>query len=151
MLKLHTNALPCFRKRLDTEMFSVELLDDQGVDIRLKTTSTEANDQDAYNQGGERVPWLGDYRGDGREDEDYMANDVDTKRDRDGLEAAPVLICNIGPKQGHQVLPELVEGGNSCRSSLVHSQGTRLSIWTWAASARIGSLRQGLLDKICVL
>ena len=151
MLKLHTNAFPCFRKRLDAEMFRVELLDDQGIDIGLETTGTEANDQDAYNQGGERVPWFGDYRGDSREDEDYMANDVDTKRNRDGLEAAPVLVCNVGTEKGHQILPELVEGGYSRRSSLVHSQGTRLSIWTRAASARIGSLRQGLLDKICVL
>lgn len=121
-----------------------KLFDDERIDVGLETTSTETNNDDSNNHGTQGTVACDD-TGDSRNDEDDMADDVDSQSVADGLVTTPVLISKVSSKKGHQVLPELVESGDTGRGSLAHSEGTRLLV----VGTGGGTRRKRLLNEVC--
>ena len=120
-----------------------KLFDDERVDVGFETTSTETNNDDSNDHGTESTVAL-DNTGNGRDNKNDMTDDVDNQSVADGPVTTPVLIGDVGSEQGHQVLPELVECGDTGRGSLTHSEGTRLLIVGTSNRAR----RERLLDEV---
>ena len=50
-----------------------------------------------------------------------MAEEINAQGPVDGLVAAPVLVGDVGTEERHQVLPELVEGGDAGGGTLAHA------------------------------
>ena len=73
-----------------------------------------------------------------------MTEDVDTECVVDGLVASPELIGEVGTEEGHEVLPELIECGDTKCSALAHTQNSRLL----GISTGGRSLWKRLLDEI---
>lgn len=121
-----------------------KLLNDERIDVRFESTSTETNDNDSNDHGAKGTTLIADNGGDGRHNQDDMTDDIDPESPADGFIATPVLISNIGTEKGHKVLPELVEGGDSGRGALTHAESTRL----FRVSTRGRAFGELLLNEI---
>jgi hypothetical protein len=132
---------------LDVHVLLTKLFHNQGVNIWLETTSTETDHNNSNDHGTKSTAIVLDNRRNRRDDENDVSDNVDAQGVADGLVTAPVLVGNVGTEKGHEVLPELVEGGDSGRGSLAHAEGTGLL----RVGTGRGALRERLLDKVCDL
>lgn len=121
-----------------------QLLHDQAADVGLEATRAKADDDDGRDQATQRGALADDHGRDRRQNEDDVAEEVDSQGCADGLVPPPFGVGHPRAEQRHEVLPELVEDGDACRGALTHSQGAGLR-WV-GACCRAGGKR--LLDEV---
>jgi hypothetical protein len=88
---------------------------------------------------------LFDDRGKSADDEDQVADNIDTEGPVDGLVTAEVGIGDEGTEERHGVLPELVESGEASRGLLTHAEDTGLG---GAAAGKATAFGKGLLNVV---
>ena len=74
-----------------------------------------------------------------------MTDDSDDDCDLNCSETTEVSIGDVGAEKWHDVCEELVECDQTSRSSLTHTESTRLTTETGTGR---GSFRQRLLNKV---
>jgi len=68
-----------------------------------------------------------------------MADDGESNGDEDGVVASQVLVCNDSTNDWGGVAPERVESVDTERSTLTHSQSSRLTIGPRVLSSRLNN------------
>ena len=63
-----------------------------------------------------------------------MAEEGDAYGDTNGLETTPEGVCDVSTEKRHDVDPEGVEGGETCRSLLTEPKGTGLAVLATCSS-----------------
>ena len=132
-------------ERLDKHVLLAELLDDEAADVGLEAAGADADDDDGDEQERQGGALPDDDGGNGRHDEHHVPAEVDAEGRRDGLVAAPFGVGDPGAEEGHEVLPELVEGGDARRGALAHAQSAGLV----DAGPGDGAFGEPLLDEVC--
>lgn len=99
------------------------LIGNQGSDVGLDTTSSEANDNNSCDETTETSASLKSNR-DRSQGEDEETDDVDTAEDDDGVVLSEVLISNDSTKNRCNVAPELEESGETSGSLVSHTEST---------------------------
>ena len=112
--------------------------------IGLETTSADTDEQNTENHTGDGAALVGDDGGNSGHDEDGVADDVDTQGVVDGHVTSQVLIGDVGTEERHEVLPELVEGGDTESSALAHAQNTGLV----GVSTSGGAFRKSVVNEV---
>jgi hypothetical protein len=148
--RVDNDALARLGESDDAHGAEVELFDDERANVGLEAASAEANDDDAHDERSERAVWILQHEGQGGDDEDQVADDVDAEGDRDGPEPAPVLVGDEGAKERHGVLEELVEGGDGKGGALAAAEGAGLGVVVPGVEhgAGGGAGRHRLLDVV---
>jgi len=136
-------------QRPDDHPLEIELLDDQGVDIGLEATGTDAHEDDADAERAEGAVGVLDDGGETGDDEDDVAENVNHEGGADGAVAAEVAVGDPGTKERHGVLPERVEGCQGGGRALAEAEGAGLAVLNVIAGAGRRVLGELLLDEVC--
>ena len=84
---------------LDDHGSERDLLNDQGRNVGLECTSTETHDDQSEHENTKAGAFVNDYRWNGRDNQDNVADDSDADCNTDGLVTTPVLISNVSCEQ----------------------------------------------------
>lgn len=136
------------RQGANHHSLEIKLLNNQGVDVGLETTSTDTHSDDAESEGSERTIGVLDDRGKTGDDEKDVTDDIDTEGGTDGSVTTEPAVGNVGTEQRHGVLPESIEGRQRERGSLTQAEGTGLAILDVVASTCGGVVWQLLLNEV---
>lgn len=117
-------------------MFGFILLGDEWRDVWLKTSYSDAEDDQADGKGSDSTVGVGDDGWDSGNDKNDVTNYGDAYGDLNSLETAPILVGHVGSQQRHNISPHGVEGCQASRCSLTKTQCAGLSMSARRASGR---------------
>jgi len=111
------------------------LIGNQGRNVGLDTTSSQADDDDGNNEPTETSAMIESNRERGK-GKDEQTDDVDAAEDDNGVVLSEILVGNDGTENGGYVAPELEKGRKSSGSLVAHTERTA-TIFTTAGTRNV--------------
>lgn len=128
------------------------LLGNQRRDVGLESAGSKPKNDDTQDERSDSIS-ASEHVGDSRDNKQNVTDDGEGDGDEDGVKATEVLIGDNGTDDGSGVGPERVEGTNTERGTLSHTETSRLPLRTGVFASGLNYTvdnRQFLLNKVGV-